>query len=67
MCLRNIRTTQERRANQGGQWVKEFGNDYRVKIRGRRTKLPNAWDDIIRGDYNHRCWKQHRLTQYHVI
>ena len=66
MCLRNIRTTQERRANQDGQWV---GNDFgmKIKIRGRRLKLPNAWDDIPRRDWNHRSWKRHRLTQYHII
>lgn len=62
--LRNIRTTQERRANQGGQWLVWDG--HRIKIRGRRTTLPNAWDDIPRGDWSHRSWKRHRRNQYHV-
>lgn len=62
-CHRAIQTTQERRANQGGQWLKEFG-DYKIKIR--RTNLPNSWDDIMRTDWRHRTWKRHRLTQYHI-
>ena len=64
MC-RNIRTTQERRANQGGQWIEDQGFLIFAKIR--RTHLPNAWDDIIRRDYKERSWKRHRNTQYHVI
>ncbi len=65
-CHRAIKTTQEIRANQDGQWVKgDF--DFMVKIRGRRRNIPNSWDDIMRTDWSHRCWKRHRHTQYHVI
>jgi len=46
-CLRNPRTTQERRANQ------ERNNPL---IRGRRRKLPNAWDDIPRSS-DQKSWK----------
>lgn len=68
MCLRNMRTTQERRANQCGPWInKDHGVVIPIKIRPGRVKLINAWDDIIRGDYNCRSWKRHRKTQYHRI
>lgn len=66
MCLRNMRTTQERRANQGGQWIKDQGVIIPIKIRPRRVKLINAWDDIVRGDYNTRSWKRYRITQYRI-
>ena len=65
LCHRAIQTTQERRVNQG-QWNKDQG-EYRIKIRGRRTRLPNSYDDVMRTDWKHRCWKRHRLNQYHVI
>ncbi len=66
-CMRQPRTTQERRANQNGQFIKEW-DGFVVKIRGGRLNLPNAWDDIIRGDWSHRkCWKRHRKVQYHVV
>jgi len=65
-CHRAIQTTQELRANQGGQWIKDQG-EYRIKIRGRRLNLPNSWDDIMRTDWSHRCWKRHRKHQYHII
>lgn len=53
-CLRNPRTTQEKRANQGG-WR---------RAKRKPKNLPNAWDDILRSDMNHRTWKRHRRTQW---
>lgn len=35
-----------------------------VKIRRSRLGLPNAWDDVMRGDYGQRSWKRHRKTQW---
>jgi hypothetical protein len=59
---RQIHTTQELRANQDGQWIEDQG-DYRIKIRGRRNNIPNSWDDLMRSDLRHKCWKRHRMTQ----
>ena len=58
--LRHPHTTQERRLSL------RVGEEYEVKVRGKRSfpNLPEAWDDIIR--YNQRCWKSFRPTQYKV-
>lgn len=49
-CYRNIRTTQERKANL----------DFETKhlVRPKRRKMRNAWDDIPISDWNHNCWKK---------
>lgn len=66
-CHRNIYTTQERRANQGGQFITEWYG-FSVRIRGGRLNLPNSWDDLMRGDWSHRkCWKRLRSNQYRVV
>ncbi len=68
MIDRKIHTTQERRANQDGQWIKVttlWIGEIWIKIRPKRVKLPNSYDDIMRTDWKHRSWKRHRKTQYH--
>lgn len=54
--LRNMRTTQERRANQDGF----------CRAKRRANVLVNAWDDVVRQDMDHRSWKRHRKHQYKV-
>lgn len=53
-CHRHIGTTPERRANQDG-WCRPARRPH---------VLPNAWDDLMRGDRNHRTWKRHRKHQW---
>lgn len=67
-CLRNPRTTQERRAN-GKRSTHIDVDGYKVKTRARRSQcnLPCTYCDIIRKDLDHRTWKRHRRTQYKVI
>lgn len=38
--------------------------EFRVKVRAKRRNLPTLYDDIIRGDYDHRTWKRHRKKQW---
>jgi hypothetical protein len=62
---RRLRTTAEIRAHKGLEADLHDLEEYpvRVKIRGRRKKLPTLWDDIIpsrKGD----SWKNYRKTQY---
>jgi len=54
--FRHIRTTQERRYN-----LSEEHKDY---VRGKRRKLPEAWDDILISSQYNKSWKRHRSTQY---
>lgn len=65
--MRHPRTTQERRAN--GKRDTLHIDGYDVRLRGRRSfaNLPEARDDIIRGDYKRKSWKKHRKTQYKEI
>ena len=62
---RRPRTSGEMRAHSGLEADLEELEMYpvRVKIRGRRKKLPTVWDDISRRD-NLRSWKKNRLTQH---
>lgn len=62
--LRHPRTTQERRAN-GRRGVIEI-DEFLIRLRAKRNsyRLPQHWDDIIRGDIEHRTWKRHRRQQY---
>lgn len=60
---RHPRTLQERRETKALHNDEDL-EDLNIKIRTRREKLPTSWDDIPRGDYDHRSWKRHRKTQY---
>jgi hypothetical protein len=40
-----------------------YDKKYIRKKRG-RGRLPTSWDDVCRSDYNNRCWKKFRKTQY---
>lgn len=53
-CHRRPKTTQERRANQDG-WCRPSR---------RPRQLPNAWDDLMRGDIDYRSWKYYRKNQW---
>ena len=53
--LRDMRTTQERRA-----WDEEYGRAARSAHR-----LVDAWDDVCR--HFERSWKRHRRTQYKPV
>lgn len=62
---RKPKTTQERRVNGSRcQWL--MIDEYCVKCRACRSMclLPEAWDDVIRGDIKYRSWKHYRKTQY---
>jgi hypothetical protein len=42
--------------------IKEMG--FAAPVRGRRRKLPTAWDDHLRSDHGSRSWKSHRRTRH---
>jgi len=54
--IRRVRTLQEKRANQEG-WC---------RAKRRPHRLPDSWDDGDRTDWQDRCWKRYRKTQYKV-
>ena len=54
---RRMATTQESRF-----WDSEFGRPKRSP-----AHLPNAWDDLMRGDLNHRSWKHYRRIRWRNI
>jgi hypothetical protein len=58
LYLREPRTTQERRLTGRRDLLDCDG--YRVRIRAKRnaTNLPDAYDDIVRGDLRSRKWKR---------
>lgn len=37
---------------------------HRIRVRAKRRRLPNAWDDLMRGDIDHRSWKRHRRSRW---
>lgn len=51
---RRPRTAQELRENL----------DCEVPVRGKRRKLPTAWDDLSFSKAGDRSWKRHRTTQH---
>ena len=57
--LREPKTNQERRMSFDDQ-----DGTVRIRLKRKKESLPTTWDDKGRGDYSHRCWKRHRLTQY---
>ena len=70
--LRHPRTTQERRAN-GKRSVLKF-DEYEVRIRAKRTRLPTSYDDIWVTDVlwswydpNKICWKKKRKTKWKKV
>lgn len=67
---RQVRTTAERREN-GHRCSNgiSYSDEHKVKIRAKRSMkmLPEAWDDILRQDWNFRSWKRHRKTQWKPI
>jgi hypothetical protein len=66
--FRHPRTTAEIRAwddaLDAADAAAEYGGTLKLRRRRSAKMLPNAWDDIPRGDHDHRCWKRHRRTQY---
>ncbi|MBK1670405.1 hypothetical protein CKO28_20485 [Rhodovibrio sodomensis] len=66
--FRRPRTTAEIRAwddaLDAADEAAEYGGTLRLRRRRGPKALPEAWDDIPRGDHDHRCWKRHRRTQY---
>lgn len=38
--------------------------DYKVKLRRRRAKLPQLWDDLRASDWGHNNWKRQRKMQW---
>lgn len=57
---RRIRTTQERRlVKAANDWADEYG---KVHVRGRRSKMPNSWDEFHHT--RQKSWKKFRKTQY---
>jgi len=51
--FKRIRTKQEATINCSCKYV-----------RPKRKKLPTAWDDRMRSDFDDKCWKRYRKTQY---
>ncbi|AFU88231.1 hypothetical protein CcrColossus_gp361 [Caulobacter phage CcrColossus] len=61
-CYRRIATTGERREN-GFLCYDEDAVDLGVKVRGKRSKLPSAWDDVQHARRGN-GWKRNRQKQY---
>lgn len=63
-ALRYPRTTQERRISGSRSACYDDGK-YVIRCRAKRNKsnLPNAWDDLIRGDIDCKSWKKLRKSR----
>lgn len=58
-CHRQLNTTAERRQIYYDDMDPEL-KEYRVKIRRRRMNVPQAWDDLMVGEWNTwKSWKDH--------